>query len=223
VETTIVDKYCRTSAGNYKAYETIDEMLADKLDTSMINWQSRIKNHNIPMENLNKFGNEKGVVVWYQKYIAEGDVRNKYILYPLSAIYSQSIIEKWIIDTNSEQFRAGFTFREVKLWRLDVYAEKTVVYDQRLFEGEYIPQLCDVWNVITKCREIQKKNSNGNTEVENYIEDLENRKDSPFYNENKRKKRIKSITSSASMTSSASLTSTSVMSTNDDVDIELDF
>ena len=224
VETTIVDKYCRPNSGNYKPYESLDEMLDDKLDTTQltIQWQSRIKNRNIPVENLNKFGNEKGVVVWYQKVIMDSDVRNKYILYPLGIQYSKMEIEKWIIDTNSTMFKQGFIFREVKYWRLDVYAEKTVVYDQKLFEGQYIPQLSDVWCVITKCREIQLNNRNGNVnlEVEQYIEDLENRKDSPFYNENKRKKRIKSTASSASITSVASA---SVMTTGDGADIELDF
>lgn len=236
VETTIVDKYCGTSAGNYKAYITIDDMLADRLDINQQPasvWQSRIKNRNIPVENLNKFGNEKGIVVWYQKQTTEGDIRNKYILYPLAKPYVKLEIEKWIIDTNSQQFKLGFTFREVKLWRLDVYAEKTVVYDQHLYEGEYIPQLCDVWGVITKCREIQAKartasaasaasagSNNWATELENYIEDLENRKDSPFYNENKRKKRMKSTISSASITPT---TSTEVMTTDDSMEIELDF
>jgi hypothetical protein len=221
VETTIVDKYCKTNGGNYKPYETIDEMLADQLDKSNINCFSRIKNHNIPNDNLNKFGNEKGLIVWYQKQVAEGDVRNKYILYPLSAPYVKSAIEKWIIDKNSEQFKTGFSFREVKLWRLDVYSEKTVVYDQCLFEKQYIPQLCDVWGVITKCRELQlnNKNGTGNAEIEKYIEDLENRKDSPFYNENKRKKKLKYTNSNAT----ASTTSLTSMSTGEGADIELDF
>ena len=198
VETTIVDKYSTTSAGNYKAYLTLDEMLADRLDASQPSNLSRIKNHNIPIENLNKFGNEKGLLVWYQKSITSSDIRNKYIMYPLSVPYMQLEIEKWIVDTNSAQFANGFMFKEVKFWRLDVYAEKTVVYDQALFESEYIPRLYDVWGVICKCRELQK---NGNVDLEAYIEDMANQKDCHFYNENKKNKRnqnnkkIKSIVS----------------------------
>ena len=150
------------------------------------------------------------MVVWYQKVISESDTRNKYILYPLENKYDASVIEKWIVDTNSEQFSNGFKFKEVKYWRLDVYSEKTVIYDQKTYEGDYIPRLCDVWSVIVKCKDIIAKK----TDIVGYIEDLENRKDSPFYNENKRKKKAKSISSTPS--------STSIMSTFSN-DIELEF
>ena len=131
-------------------------MLSDQLDYAhTMNTLSRIKNHNIPVENLNKFGNEKGLLVWYQKVITVGDTRNKYVMYPLQVPYNQLEIEKWIVDTNSAQFRDGFMFKEVKFWRLDIYAEKTVIYDQALFEGQYVPRLCKVWEIICKCRDIQ--------------------------------------------------------------------
>ena len=116
--------------------------------------------------------------------------------------YKFTTIRKWII------------FKEVKYWRLMVYSEKTVVYDQKTYEGDYIPRLCDVWGVINKCREIIARGDN----VENYVEDLENRKDSPFYNENKRKKKPKTISSTSSTTNM------NVMSMSDgNNDIELDF
>ena len=212
VETTIVDKYSTTSAGNYKAYLTLEEMLADTLDTSQSSYASRIKNHNIPVENLNKFGNEKGLLVWYQKAITPSDIRNKYVMYPLSVAYKQLEIEKWIVDTNSIQFADGFLFKEVKFWRLDVYAEKTVVYDQILFEGDYVPKLCEIWGIICKLRNLQKSGI-ANTNIAAYIEDMENQKDNPFYNENKKKKKMKSTTSTASIVSFSE-------SNND---IELDF
>lgn len=205
VETTIVDKYCTTSAGNYKAYLTLEEMLADQLDRNTIQsstWQSRIKNHNIPVENLNKFGNEKGLLVCYQKAITPSDIRNKYVIYPLGMPYVQLEIEKWIVDTNSSQFADGFIFKEIKFWRLDVYAEKTVVYDQALFEGEYVPQLCNVWDIICKCRKLQKI---GSADMATYLEDMENQKDNPFYNPNKKrnneKKKIKSTVGTTSIVS----------------------
>lgn len=215
IETTIVDKYSTTSAGNYKAYLTLEDMLADTLDTSQQSNIARIKNHNIPVQNLNRFGNEKGLLVWYQKAITPSDIRNKYVIYPLSVAYQQLEIEKWIVDTNSTQFAGGFLFKEVKYWRLDVYAEKTVVYDQALFEGEYVPRLYDIWNVICKCRDLQKTGIT-NPDLAAYIEDMENQKDSPFYNENKRKKKLKSTPSAASITSVVSFSE----SNND---IELDF
>jgi len=218
VETTIVDKYCRTNNANYKAYETLGDMLGDKLDNTNPKWQLRIKNKNITWENLNKFGNEKGLVVWYQKSITISDIRNKYVLYPLQNAYDAGLIEKWIVDTNSEQFGNGFCFKEIKYWRLDVYSEKTVVYDQKKYEIEYIPQLSDVWQVINKCREIIIS-SGGLSSVEKYIEDLENRKDTPFYNENKRKKKLKTSLTTSTSTSTSNLMS-NITSSNE---IELDF
>jgi hypothetical protein len=53
--------------------------------------------------------------------------------------------------------------------------------------------------------------------LEEYIEDMENRKDSPFYNENKRKKKMKSLSYSAPNASS------NIMSMSESTDIELDF
>jgi hypothetical protein len=198
-------------------------MLGDQLNMSVANWQSRIKNRNIPVDNLNKFGNEKGLLVWYQKVVSSSanDIRNKYIMYPLNIPYRQLEIEKWIVDTNSAQFIDGFQFKEIKYWRLDVYAEKTVVYDRTVFEGNYVPRLCEIWDIICQCRDLQKA---GKTDIAAYLEDMENQKDNPFYNENKRKKKIKPATSGTSGTSgTGSTVATNVISFGDSNDIELDF
>lgn len=183
VETTIVDKFCHTFSS--KPYDVLSEMLDDKLDKTNPNWEKRVKNQNIPVENLNKFGNEKGLLIWFKKQITFNDTRHKYILYPITSLYETETIEKWVVDTRSEQFKDGFTYVCTKYWRLDVYSEKTVVYDQKLFEGEYVPLLCEVWEIITKCKEMQKKGE----DVAKYIEEMEKTKGSPFYNENKRKKK----------------------------------
>ena len=78
-----------------------------------------------------------------------------------------------------------FEYVMIKYWRLDVYSEKTVVYDQKLFEGEYLPELCRIWDIICKCKEYM---ANGGDILE-YICSMENDKNSPFYNGNKRKKK----------------------------------
>ena len=189
VETTIVDINCNTYTSNNKPYTNLAEMLDDKLDMSNPNWEKRVKNKNIPLENLNKFGNEKGLVVWYQKKISLSDIRNKFVIYPLHATYDTETIEKWIVDKNGENFTDGFLFITTKYWRLDVYSEKTVVYDQALFEDNYIPRLGAVWDIIAKCKDMGLRGYIN--EVETYIDDLENQKDGPFYNENKRKKKVK--------------------------------
>jgi len=223
VETTIVDKYCKNTNANYPAYVTLDDMLNDKLDTNNANFKNRIRNGNIPYENLTKYGNEKGVVVWYSKVMAENDIRHRYILYPLDGIYDKSKIEKWIVDMNSTQFADNFFFKEVKYWRLEVYCEKTVVYDAKLFEGSYIPDLKKVWDVICNCKTIRMKSTSLN-DIEQYLEGLEKDPKNPFYNENKRRKKITSSTSNISNTI-LTLTNTpsKSMSFENNDDIELDF
>ena len=192
VETTIVDLHCNTRGMEYKPYLTIDEMLADCLDLTNPNHVKRIRNPNIPPSNLNKFGNEKGVVVCFSKKFTENDIRNKYISYPLTDKYEKLAIEKWIVDLTGEMFKDGWEKTGTRLWRLDVYSEKTVIYDEVLYERNYVPRLKEVWNVVTKCREMQKLGQN----VSDYVEDLPNQKDSPFYNESqmsKRKKVVKKV------------------------------
>jgi len=187
VETTIVDVNCNTNNSNYKPYTNLTEMLNDKLDKTNPLWQNRIKNKNIPVDNLNKFGNEKGLVITYQKRISSTDIRLKYILYPLSSPYDSTTIEKWVIDTNSEQWNNGFQYSNTKYWRLDVYCEKTVIYDQNTFENDYVPKLCKVWDIITKCNSMKP-----NTEkISSYIDEIELDEKSVFYNERKRKKNEK--------------------------------
>jgi len=187
VETTIVDINCHAYASNNKPYTSIDEMLADKLDMGNPNWEKRIKNKHIPMENLNKFGNEKGLVIWYKKRYSDVDIRHKYVLYPLASPYDKNTIEKWIVDMNGEHFKDEFMFVTTKYWRLDVYSEKTVVYDENTFEHDYVPKLCSVWDVICKCKELALRGYN----VENYIDELEKNSESVFYNPNKRAKKQK--------------------------------
>ena len=187
VETTIVDKYCRQTTSQ-KPYLTINDMLNDTLDINNINHLKRIKNKNIPSANLTKFGNEKGLVIWYQQYISNSDIRNKYIIYPLQNKYDVRTIEKWIIDTNSTQFINKFIFKEVKYWCLTVYSEKTIIYDQHTYEIEYIPILCNIWSIISHCRLLITNKD----DINSYIEKLEyskivNNIDNPFYNEKKNK------------------------------------
>ena len=186
VETTIVDINCNTTNMNNKPYTTLEEMLADVLDTNKPTWQRRVKNRNIPYQNLNKFGNEKGLVVWYSMRISADDTRHRYVMYPLEEEYSYDAIKKWIVEQNAKQFQDKYEYICTKYWRLDVYDEKTVVYNANLFEGIYLPELCKIWDVICKCRQMR---ANGDDVLE-YIESMEKDSKSPFHNPNKRKKKV---------------------------------
>ena len=174
VETTIVDKYCRTDGTHAKPYITINDMLNDKLEININSGipsnPHRIKNKNIPYENLTKFGNEKGLLLWFQCVYSISDTRHKYIVYPLHNQYNIISIEKWIDETKTQVLQSGgYMFKEIKYWRLDVYSEKTVIYDQSVYETEYIPTLCKVWDIIEICR---KKIANGE-DINKYVADLE--------------------------------------------------
>ena len=212
VEATIVDVHCNTLGMQYKPYLTIDEMLADRLDLSNPTHQKRIKNTNIPSINLNKFGNEKGLVISFSKVISEGDVRNKYIPYPLAANYEKGVIEQWIIDKASELLVDGWVKSSVRYWRLDVYSEKTVVYDEVLYESSYVPHLQDVWKVIQKCRTLSTKGQ----ELVDYIDELPNQKDSPFYNNSMASKRKKANTKVKTATAAAAAISVAPAISSDD-------
>jgi hypothetical protein len=168
-----------------KPYRTLDEMLSDCLDLSKPAHVKRIKNTNIPQSNLNKFGNEKGVVVSFNKVITEGDVRNKYVMYPLDAKYEKASIEDWINDLVNKLGEEKWCKTGVRYWRLDVYSEKTVVYDEVLYESSYVPHLQKVWDVIEKCREI--KGNKG--KLSEYIDNLPSQSESPFYNDSLAKKK----------------------------------
>lgn len=217
VETTIVDANCNTTNSNYKPYMNLAEMLEDTLDTSRPGWELRIKNKNIPMQNLNKFGNEKGLLVWYRKRITEDDIRNKYVMYPLTMPYETQVIEKWIVDVNSVLWADGYTNIATKYWRLDVYSEKTVLYDQAKYEGEYVPQLCKVWDVITNCNELKKRGG----DIQFYVNELDSQPDSPFFNDNKRKK--KETKTKDTTPKDTTPKDTTVFSFKPNKDIELDF
>ncbi len=190
VETTIVDVHCNTGHMNYKPYITLDDMLKDTIDVSNPEHVKRIKNPNIPQQNVNKFGNEKGLVLCLSKKYSETDTRNKYLLYPLDIPYDKLTIEKWLVDQVSEYAKDGWQKTGVRYWRLDVYSEKTVIYDQKVYEKDYIPKLESVWDVVKKCRSMKEKGKSKD-EIEAFIDDLQNQKDNHFYNSEPKNKKFK--------------------------------
>jgi len=145
----------------------------------------------------------------------------------LTNVYQRDIIEKWIVDMNSKMFIVGFMWKETKLWRLDVYSEKTVIYNQNLFENEYIPILCQVWDIILECRRIltTSDEQNRHNNIEKYLEKIESEPGNPFYNENKTKKRKKEIYNYNAISNTISTPiSSNISSNNSNTNlIELDY
>lgn len=190
VETTIVDVHCNTGNMSYKPYITLDDMLKDTIDMTNPEHFNRIKNTNIPKQNVNKFGNEKGLVLCLSKKYSENDIRNKYLLYPIDIPYDKMTIEKWLVDQVSEYSKDNWIKTGIRYWRLDVYSEKTVIYDQKIYEKEYIPKLECVWDVVKKCR-LMKLQGKTKEDIEAFIDDLQNQKDNHFYNSESNYKKFK--------------------------------
>lgn len=175
LETEIKDIRCINSSNCYdEQYQNIYEMLNDKLDTSVDGWQNKIENKNIPVNNLNKMGLEKGVIIVFKKeFPLEIEVEdnknetiyetlNKYEIFPLSIEYDYDTIMKWIQDKKNEYHKKNYTCEEVLYWKLYKFSVITVNYDQEKFENITLPILKNGWNKIdtfkTQKSDAEKKN-----------------------------------------------------------------
>lgn len=160
LETEIKDIRCINSSTCYdKQYENIQEMLDDKLDTSVIGWESKIENKNIPVENLNKFGLEKGVIVVFSKTVSFKDdthPNNEEItetlqrveIYPLDIPYKYEEIVEWISNKKEEYIKNGYYMEIILNWKLYKYSVITVQYNQHKYENDSVPKLNEGWRKI---------------------------------------------------------------------------
>jgi len=148
LETTFVDLDCNTY--QIPPYYNINEMLNDKLDTTQPNWKSIIKNKNIPYENLNSMGNEKGYLIRFKRYRDSNnkDEEFKTVQYPLVAEYSREAIIKWKRDMIEKMASEGFYNYTLKIWRLDVLDVKEFIYDSNKYQNTIIPELESHWTKI---------------------------------------------------------------------------
>jgi putative phage-type endonuclease len=160
LETEIKDIRCINSSTCYdKQYEDIQEMLNDKLDTSVEGWEKKVENKNIPVENLNKFGLEKGVIVVFSKTVAFKDdshPNNEEItetlqtveIYPLEIPYKYEEIIKWISDKKEHYIKNGYQMEIILNWKLYKYSVITVQYNQHKYENDSVPKLNEGWKKI---------------------------------------------------------------------------
>ena len=153
LETTFVDLECNTY--QIPPYSNINEMLNDKLDTTQPNWKSIIKNKNIPYENLNSMGNEKGYLIRFKRYrdSSNKDEEFKTEQYPLVAEYSREAIIKWKREMISKMACEGFHNYSLKIWRLDVLDVKEFIYDSNKYQNTIIPELESHWTKIVSYKQ----------------------------------------------------------------------
>lgn len=158
LECDIKDIRCTNSASCYDdQYQNIHDMIDDKLDTSVNGWEKKIENHNIPWQNLNKYGREKGVIIVFNKTVQvehngksfDEDIQ-KVELYPLNIEYKYDEIVAWL-DKMKAQYRSqGYKPTSVLNWKLYKFSVITVHYDQKKFETNRLPKLNDAWKKISE-------------------------------------------------------------------------
>lgn len=138
-----------TIKNGFTSYKTLDDMLNDKyIDNAL-----KIHNKNIPTINLNSRGMEKGLLISY-KDMTTGNI--KIILYSIKIEYVKDAIINWICTTKSELNKNGNNANSIHIqyWYIANYFEKTILYDEKLFEKNYIIRLQLIWNLITYIKNI---------------------------------------------------------------------
>lgn len=160
LETEIKDIRCLDSTTCYdEQYNNLHEMIDDKLDTSVPGWESKVENKNIPVENLNKFGLEKGIIIVFEKEVvikddddetSEGIVETlqRVELFPLNIPYTHDKITEWIKTTKEKYNSSGYQTVNILNWKLYKYSVITVQYHQDNFEKINVPKLNEGWKKI---------------------------------------------------------------------------
>jgi len=157
VETTIVDTECNKYA--IPPYKNLNEMLNDTLDTSDNSWKSLVQNKNIPYQNLSSKGMEKGVCIAFEKKISDSESVKETKIYPINKIYQKKEILEWIRNQKKEMISKGYNNYIVKIWRLDIISIKTKVFDQNLYQNQYLTKLDKYWKIISKIKNSDKYDS----------------------------------------------------------------
>lgn len=169
IEATIYDSACKPLFGKLPAYKSLDDLLNDTFDNANNNY---IQNKNIPLCNLTINGTEKGIIATFKKIIAFDDIRNTTIIYPIEKKYNKEEILNWQNDITAEMELQGWTLNTYKYWRIEVFDVKTVVYNETLYQEEYIPRLKNIWDIIIKSRDMINNSNNDITNVDKYISGL---------------------------------------------------
>ncbi len=156
-----------TIKNGFTPYTTLDAMLNDKYinekyineDTTITEQQYKIQdkihNTNIPIMNLNSKGMEKGLLISYKDTIS-GNI--KVIIYSIVIEYNKDTIIKWISTTKDDLIKNGIILNTiyVQYWYIAKYFEKTILYNKKLFEENYMVRLNLIWDLVNYI----KKNEN---------------------------------------------------------------
>ena len=155
----------KTAKEGYKPYLNIDAFLADVPDDNTI-----VKNNNIPHCNLTNKGMEKGVIIYYKNVETNEIVVS---LYPLEKEYIKDEIVKWLKEQRNYIIQLGIPNGRIAVdyWYVASYFEKTVHYEELLFEKYYLPRLEITWKIINKLKQISA-DADGNKLIESYLSNI---------------------------------------------------
>jgi putative phage-type endonuclease len=130
-----------TITNGYTPYKTLDQLLNDTPGRDIV-----IYNTNLPRNNLNGKGMEKGILISYKG--VSGDI--KVVVYPMNIEYNKENIMEWIQLRRNELIVNGVDRNSivVQYWYVAKYVERVVMYDAALFENNYLPRLKLLWNLV---------------------------------------------------------------------------
>jgi putative phage-type endonuclease len=146
---------CDFLENKYNYYNSQEDFLNDKFDydnnklnlLSIKEQDKYIKNHYIPLENINMEGNEKGVLLKLKhksehKYISE--------LFDLRLHYNKSSIDEWIA-LKTKEHSTEYDVNDVLYWNVNVYSIKECLFDNEEWE-ELLKYSTSLWTRILEER-----------------------------------------------------------------------
>jgi hypothetical protein len=150
-----------TLVQGFTPYQTLDQLLSDKY---IQNDNFPNQNANIPIENLNSKGMEKGILISYKDIINDNSNSGggiKVLVYPITIPYIKENIQEWITKNKDELLKHGCNPGSIHIqyWYVAKYFEKTIIYDEDLFEKHYLPRLELIWQLVKYLKEIKDKYS----------------------------------------------------------------
>lgn len=137
-------------------YDSIDELLGDKVDLARLDEKLYIGNHNIPMCNLGSNGMEKCIQLHFRKDTGER-VINKGEFYPPELPYKKDEIEKWCDKKITEYENMEFEYMNTNYLSVREMMVRTVLRDDIQWNFEFIPKLEQFWKYVEKHKKMTDK------------------------------------------------------------------
>jgi putative phage-type endonuclease len=124
---------CDFLENKYDFYDTLDAFLEDNFEFETINAltipqeNKYIKNHTVPLNNLNKEGCEKGILLRFSNM---SNSKHEGILFDMKTLYTKESIMDWISEKTKEFEDKGiFKLININYWSVNVYSVKECMFN----------------------------------------------------------------------------------------------